>query len=525
MRGSRRVIALVLMLFGALTTASPAETGPSDRPNIVVFLVDDMGWQDTSVAFHASRTPQNKKFRTPNMERLAATGMKFTQAYASCVCSPSRISLVTGLNAARHRVTNWTLRMDTGTDAKHPTLDFPGWNVNGLSPRPGIARTVQATPLPELLKQAGYRTIHVGKAHFGAAGTPGADPRNLGFDVNIAGHAAGGPGSYLGEQNFSGAWRKADRIWDVPGLEAYHGKDIFLTEALTIEAMAQIDRAIADRKPFFLYMAHYAVHVPFAADRRFVERYRAAGLGEIEAMYAAMVEGMDKSLGDIMHRLEFHGIAEQTVVIFLSDNGGLSAHGRGGTPHKHNGPLSSGKGSAREGGIRVPWIVRWPSVTAPGSSCPHPVIIEDIFPTVLELAGAKNWHDRVGRIDGLSLVPLLRGHTPTSERSLLWHFPNSWGPKGPGIGPSSTLRKGDWKLIYYHTDRSYDLFNIASDLGENTNLADAEPARRTAMAKELASLLKEANATMPVVRSTGQPVPWPGESPEDFPKPDRYATP
>lgn len=503
---------LIAVAFAGLwASCLAAATKPSDRPNIIVFLVDDMGWQDTSVAFHTSRTPANDRFHTPHMERLAATGMRFTQAYASCVCSPSRVSLMTGLNASRHRVTNWTLRRDTDTDARHPALDFRGWNVNGLSPKPGTARTVEATPLPKLLREAGYRTIHVGKAHFGAVGTPGADPLNLGFDVNIAGHAAGGPGSYLGEQNFSGAWRKADRVWDVPGLEAYHGKDIFLTEALTIEAIAQMDRAIADRKPFFLYMAHYAVHVPFAADRRFVEKYRAAGLDETEAMYAALVEGMDKSLGDIMHRLEFHGIAERTAVIFLSDNGGLSAHGRGGEPHTHNAPLSSGKGSAHEGGIRVPWIVRWPNVAAAGASCPHPVIIEDVFPTVLEMAGAKNWRERVGQIDGLSFIPLLRGQPPTSARSLIWHFPNNWGPKGPGIGPSSTLRKGDWKLIYYHADRRFELFNIATDLGETTNLADPQSARRASMAAELTALLKAANATMPVVRGTGLPVPWPSE--------------
>ena len=170
----------------------------AEKPNVVVFLVDDMGWQDTSVPFHTQRTPWNERYRTPNMERLAAEGMKFTQAYACPVCTPTRVSLLTGLNAARHRVTNWTFDQDTPTDAKHPLVQPPAWNVNGLSPDPATPRAVCSPTLAQLLREAGYRTIHVGKAHFGAVGTPGADPRNLGFDVNIAGHAAGGPGELPG---------------------------------------------------------------------------------------------------------------------------------------------------------------------------------------------------------------------------------------------------------------------------------------------------------------------------------------
>jgi len=492
------------MASGQLSAAEP-------RPNIVVFLVDDMGWQDTSVPFHSVVTPWNQRYRTPSMERLAAAGMKFTQAYACSVCSPTRVSLITGLNAARHRVTNWTLRKDTGTDARHPTLDFPAWNVNGVSPVPGIPRTVHAVALPALLRQAGYRSIHVGKAHFGAIGTLGADPRNLGFDVNIAGHAAGGPGSYLGTQNFSAAWRKGERIWDVPGLEQYHGKDIFLTEALTIEANKAVDQAVAEGKPFFLYMAHYAVHVPYAADQRFYPKYREAGLDPIEAMYAALVEGMDKSLGDILANVERHGLADNTIVLFMSDNGGLSAHGRGGQPHTHNKPLSSGKGSAHDGGIRVPMIVKWPGVTKPGSRCSQYVIIEDFFPTILEMAGVADYRQVGGVIDGVSFVPLLKqAQGYPQDRPLFWHYPNCWGPTGPGIGPSSTIRQGDWKLIYYHASRSYELFNLATDLGEQNNLAEKEPAIRGRLAAELGKFLASVGAQMPRQRADGQPVPLPG---------------
>lgn len=508
----RKVLAAGAAVLCGLALGSPwAPADAKGPPNIVLFLVDDMGWQDTSVPLHTEVTPLNQRYRTPNMERLAAAGMKFTQAYACCVCSPTRVSLMTGLNAARHRVTNWTLRRDAGNDAKHPTLDFPAWNVNGLSPEPGIPRTVHAVALPDLLRQAGYRTIHVGKAHFGAIDTPGANPGNTGFDVNIAGHAAGGPGSYLGTQNFSAAWRKGGHVWDVPGLEAYHGKDVFLTEALTIEANKQIDRAVADGKPFFLYLAHYAVHVPYTPDQRFYGKYRAAGLDHTESMYAALVEGMDKSLGDVLANIARHQLTDRTIVLFMSDNGGLSAHGRGGPPHAHNKPLSSGKGSAHEGGIRVPMIVRWPGVTNPGAVCRQCVIIEDFFPTILEMAGVRDYRQVGGVIDGVSFVPLLKQtQGRAADRALFWHFPNCWGPKGPGIGPSSTVRRGDWKLIYYHEDQRYELFDLANDLSEQHNLADEEPALRAGLGEQLRRFLVSVGAQMPRVRATGEPVPLPG---------------
>lgn len=490
--------------------AGRAEAKPK-RPNIVLFLVDDMGWQDTSVPFWSKPTPFNRRYRTPNMAKLAAGGMKFTQAYACAVCSPTRVSLMTGLNAARHRVTNWTLRKNASNDRRHPRLQFPSWNVNGLSPVAGIERTVHAKALPAFLREAGYRTIHVGKAHFGAVGTPGADPRNIGFDVNIGGHAAGGPGSYLGTQDFSGAHRGGDRVWDIPGLDRYHGKDIFLSEALTLEANRAVDQAVEAGKPFFLYMSHYAVHVPFAADRRFIERY--AKLHRTEAMYAALIEGMDKSLGDLVANVERHGLADDTIVLFMSDNGGLSAHGRGGKPHTHNKPLSSGKGSAHEGGVRVPMIAKWPGVTEAGSTCAVPVIIEDFFPTVLEMAGVVAPRQIGGTIDGVSFVPLLTGRPGyPKERAFFWHYPNNWGPTGPGIGAYSAMRKGDWKLVYYHDPgrkSRYELFNLADDIAEERNRISEQAERARVLAAELRRFLAETQAQMPVVKQSGRPVEMP----------------
>jgi arylsulfatase A-like enzyme/pimeloyl-ACP methyl ester carboxylesterase len=491
----------------------PPQSSLPKRPNIVLFLVDDMGWQDTSVPFHESTTPFNRRYRTPNMERLAQEGVKFTQAYACSVCSPTRISLMSGQNAARHRVTNWTLRLNASNDRGHPQLEFPHWNVNGMSPVEGIERTVHCTPLPRLLKDSGYRTIHVGKAHFGAITTPAENPLAIGFDINIGGHAAGGPGSYLGTQNFSAAWRKGDRVWDIPGLDSYHGKDIFLTDALTREALKEVDQAVEDEQPFFLYMAHYAVHVPFAADSRFIQSYRDEGLTETEAMYAALVEGMDDSLGEILNRLDEHQIADDTLVIFISDNGGLSAHGRSGPAHQHNRPLSSGKGSAHEGGVRVPMLVRWPNRAPAHQTCTQSVMIEDLYPTILSAAHVAGPRTDFDHLDGHSVIDwILQPDLPHDRKPLLWHFPNHWGPQGPGIGPSSSLRRGPWKLIYYHASGDFELFNLEDDLGESTNLYASHPEIAGSMKLELAERLRQLDAQMPRQKSSGTNVPWPDES-------------
>ena len=261
-----------LVLFVCCRTDNGSEVPKA--PNIVLFFVDDMGWQDTSVPFWKKQTPFNKRYNTPNMERLAAEGMKFTQAYATPVCSPTRVSLMTGMNASRHRVTNWTLKKDSlqPMEKDHEVLEFPHWNVNGMSPVPGDPKAVHATPLPQLLQNAGYFTIHSGKAHFGAIDSPGENPLNLGFNVNIAGHAAGAPESYYGLENF-GNGKAGKEDWAVPGLEKYHGQDIYLTEAITLEALDAADNALEQGKPFFLYMAHYAVHTPIMGDSRYSEKY------------------------------------------------------------------------------------------------------------------------------------------------------------------------------------------------------------------------------------------------------------
>lgn len=500
-----------LCLLITLCSCGEIEKQIPQQPNIVLFLVDDMGWQDTSVPFWSQRTEYNDLYHTPNMERLAAEGMKFTQAYATPVCSPTRVSLMTGMNAARHRVTNWTLMKDAlqPMETNHPTLSFPEWNVNGMSPVEGDPKAVHATPLPKLLREAGYYTIHTGKAHFGAIGTPGDNPLNLGFDVNIAGHAAGAPESYLGTENF-GNGKEGKEVWAVPGLEKYHGKDIYLTKALTQESLSALD-SVKGKKPFFLYMSHYAVHTPIMGDKRYFQKYVDAGLDSTEAKYASMVEGMDKSLGDIMDYLEKNQLEDNTIILFMSDNGGLSAVARGGEPHTHNRPLASGKGSIYEGGIREPMLVKWPGTIKPGSSTDDYVIIEDFYPTILEMAGISN-SNKVQTIDGKSFTSILKGEVANEEeRPLFWHYPNEWGPEGPGIGAFSAIRLGDWKLIYFHQDQHMELYNITNDIGETENMAPTEAEKTREMAQILSEYLIKVNAQMPSDKESGQIIPLPNQ--------------
>ena len=508
-------IGLGLMSFALIsalqTNAQVQKNG--NKPNIIMFLVDDMGWQDTSVPFWSVQTPLNRLYQTPAMEKLAGSGMKFTQAYACAVCSPTRVSLMSGMNAARHRVTNWTLQRNTGVDPKDGDLEFPKWNFNGLQPTDSIENSVQVTTLPQILHKNGFFTIHCGKAHYGAMNTPAANPLNLGFDINVAGHAAGGPGSYLGEKNFGNAQKGSHTLpWGVPGLEKYHGDTINLTEALTREAILAMDQALEKKRPFYLYMAHYAVHAPITADRRFYPKYKAMGLEEPEARYASMIEAMDKSLGDIMNYLDRKGISENTIILFMSDNGGLSAEARGGVPNTHNLPLNSGKGSAYEGGIREPMIVKWPGSVKPASKCNDYLIIEDFFPTILEMAGVKNYKT-VQKVDGKSFVPmLLQKGTTATNRNLFWHFPNKWGPTGPGIGTTSTVRNGDWKLVYWYKDQKTELFNIQEDIGEKNDQAAREPAKVKELSVILGEYLRSADAQRPVLKKTREFAPWPDQN-------------
>lgn len=494
---------------------SLAADGQGERPHIVLVLVDDLGWLDHSLAVPGGGPPSARPFRTPHLERLAREGVVVPAAYAAApVCSPTRVSLMTGQHPARHGVTYWTLHGGRDTSAAHPRLVPPPWRSDSLQPGD--------VTLPALLRGAGYHTIHVGKAHFGARGTPGADPCALGFEVNLGGHAAGGPGSYLGRDQFSAAKRagapaNADNsVWDVPGLAAYHGQDVFLTDALAAEGARALEAGLASGRPVFLHFAPYAVHAPIMANERVADRVP-EGLDPRERAYATMVVSIDDALGTLLEVLDRRGAREDTLVIFTSDNGGLSAHGRGGEAHTHNRPLASGKGSALEGGVRVPLVLSWPGRLVPRGTLLNAWVTQDLFPTLLEAAGVAVASGHV--CDGLSQWPLLTADATEEPglRVLWWHMPHTWGPTGPGIEPFSALVRDHMKLIHYHDGGApragrdpragrLVLYDLAADVAEERDLVTEQPDLTRELATELAARQRAAKVGLSRLKATGEPV-------------------
>ncbi len=471
---------------GSTTATVKVAAGPA-RPNILFFLVDDMGSNDTSVPFLTDSAGNdvpstgNGVYWTPNMATLASQGMKFTRTYAMPVCSPTRVSLMTGMNSARHHVTDWTdtTNVDTSQNSDPSHRAPANWRTQGLEVTPNL--------LPKLLGNAGYRSIAVGKAHFGNQAGTNINPRDFGFDVNIGGKETGRPGSYLGTSNFGSG------NYQVPNLSQYHGQDIFLTEALTLEMNKEIEKSVNAGVPFFAYMSHYAVHDPYDSDQRFINSPRYAGLSGNYKAFATLVEGMDKSLGDITAKLTSLGVAENTLIIFLSDNGSTLARG--------DDPRRGYKGQKYEGGTRVPMIVGWAAPNAanpfqttlnipPASRINDIVSINDLFPTILATAGIPA---PAIPLDGTDLSPYLRG-TPSFHRpqELMIHFPHDHN--GADGDYYTVLHDGDYKLIYSYTPNNYELYNLPVDPHENSNLASAQPTRVMAMARKMARQLNEQNS-------------------------------
>ena len=471
-----------------------------EKPNVVVFLVDDMGPMDTSVPFITDKNgvPQrytlNDWYYTPNMERLAEAGMRFSNFCAQSVSSPSRASLMTGQNAARHGITNWIRSESDNRD------DFGPYDWNWL----GI-RASEYT-LAHLMKDAGYKTIHVGKAHFGPIGSEGEFPENIGFDVNIAGSSIGEPGSYLGENGYG--LIRGTRSRAVPGLEKYHGTDTFLTEALTMEAIGQIDRSVEAGEPFFLYMSHYAVHNPFEIDKRFEGKYLSDSTKSRSAIgYATLVEGMDKSLGDIMDHLKEIGLAKNTLIIFMGDNGGDAPLG----PVREwasCAPLRGKKGTEYEGGTRVPCIISWAEPSGlnavqrrlrikRGAVSTQVCSIMDIYPTLASLTETSVPEDHT--VDGQDLSRLLSGQPdPSREEVFMCHFPHQHNGSY-----FTTYRDGAWKLVYYYNPEhpeapGHVLFNLGDDPFETTDLSSERPDIARKLIGDMIARLQRENATYPV---------------------------
>ena len=509
------------LAMAALPLATQAQT---NKPNIILFLVDDMGWNECSTPFWDQDNPLNDRYRTPNMDKLAAKGVKFTQAYACAISSPSRCSLMSGMNAARHRVTNWTLKYNTNTDKTSDLVNLPDWNYNGIQPDTctqarDLDNTTLCTGLPQILKDNGYYTIHCGKAHFGSrTTTSGATPEAFGFDVNIAGNEAGGPGSYLAADNYSNA------SYTIQGLDEYAEQGLFLTEALTQAAMKALQTPIDNNQPFYLYMSHYAIHVPYSKDERFASNYDnyydpliGDYLNQSEKNHAALIEGMDYSLGELLAFLEKQSdeVQKNTIILFMSDNGGQATSGvRQGTfCRTPMYPLRGGKGSAYLGGVREPMMVYWPGVTEAGTVNDNPVMIEDFFPTIIEMAGIDSYSTSQ-TVDGQSFVPIIKGEKTSTDRAFIWHFPNIWGEskdRSEGFGCYSAIIRGDYHLIYFWETQEKRLYNIREDISELYNIVDDQPELAASLAQQLTDSLKAYNAQRPTLKSTGELVPWPSE--------------
>jgi arylsulfatase A-like enzyme len=493
-RRTRHAIVKCILIAVGVLFAFPLKA--EDKPNILIFIVDDMGLMDTSVPFltdgegKPKKYPLNEFYRTPSMENLAGRGMRFEQFYANSVCSPTRISIMTGQSSARHHSTQWIRSENNNRGPQGP----PDWQWEGI--------TRDHITLPGLLSANGYHTIYAGKAHFGPFGVYGEFPHNFGFKVNIAGCSYGAPGSYYGTDGFG--WIKGRKKRAVPDLEKYHGKDIYLTEALTIEMKAALKNAVAEKKPFFATMAYYAVHTPFQPNKRYLKNYQDAAFPEKAKVFATMIESMDTSLGEILQQLEDLGVAEETLVLFLGDNGSDAPMGETHTIAS-SAPLRGKKGTHYEGGMRVPFIAAWakpnsdnllqkklPIVT--GAITTEMASIHDIFPTLLQLAGVE--HDST--IDGQNLAPALKGEKWGADRDFLMHFPHSHRSSYYTV-----YRLGDWKLIYHYTkpkEERCELFNLARDPSEANNLAESEPEELKRMFNAMVKALENAGAQYPVAK-------------------------
>ncbi|MCX5673777.1 MAG: sulfatase [Planctomycetota bacterium] len=431
---------------GALRAMAGAPAGP--KLNFVFFLIDDMGWMD--LACQGSRF-----YETPHIDRLAAQGMRFTNAYAACpVCSPTRASIMTGKYPARLHVTDWI----AGHVRPFAKLRIPDWTKY---------LPLEEVTIAEALKPAGYATASIGKWHLGGEAYW---PDKQGFDLNFAGTHQGQPPSYF-------APYKIQTIPSAPDGE-------YLTDRLAEEACKFIEKS-KDR-PFFVYLPHYAVHSPLMAKKETIEKYKAKAKPEDaqrNTTYAAMIQSVDDSVGQVCAKLEALGLADRTVVLFMSDNGGVA-----GTTS--NAPLRAGKGTLYEGGIREPMIVRWPGVVKAGATCDEVVTSVDFFPTLLEMAGARA--EGAANIDGVSIVPLLKQAGRLSREAVYWHYPHYHNTL-----PGGAVRAGDWKLIEYFEDGRVELYNLKQDLSETKDLAAAMPEKAADLRKKLADWRTRVGAQMP----------------------------
>ena len=446
-----RTLFLIPLLFCALAGCEQnISDDPLARPNIVFILIDDMGWMD--LGYQGS-----PYYESPHIDALARSGMIFNQAYSNAPnCAPTRAALMSGQYAPRHGV--YTVASAERGESRFRQL-IPTTNTTELD--------TAIVTLPEALQEVGYVTGHFGKWHLGSGIHA---PESQGFDVANLG--------------------RTDRHHFVqPDPE---GPEVYLTDYLTDEAVSFIDAHAA--QPFFLYLSHYAVHTPIEAKDQLIERFREkpGAAGHNDPTYAAMIQSVDEGVGRIVQQLEEQGIRDNTMIIFMSDNGGYG-------PITDMAPLKGAKGMLYEGGIRVPLIVSWPAAVEAGSQSEEPVISLDFYPTLLDAAGQN--HEGL-LLDGESLVPVLTQEQPLSRDALYWHFPayleayrdmnTPWRTT-----PAGAIRQGPYKLIEFFGENRLELYHLGNDIGETQNLADAEPERVRALHEKLRLWREAVQAPVP----------------------------
>lgn len=430
----------------------------SSRPNILFIMIDDLGWMDLACQ-------GNPLVETPNIDRLARQGMRFTDAYAAApVCSPTRAAILTGLSPARLHLTNHTPDQKRFTPDDAPLLPAPMHNELSLN----------YVTIAERLKDSGYRTAFMGKWHLSGPdrGDPKLEPTAQGFDLNIGGAGYGGPPSFWDPyQNPNITDRK-------PGE--------YLPDRLAAEAIEYIGQKSV--QPFMLFLWPYTVHWPMEAPDELLKKYETrTGPGLNDTRYGAMIEAMDTAIGRVLAELDRLKLTDETLVIFTSDNGGY-----GGVAD--NRPLRKEKGYLYEGGLRVPFIARWPGRIEPGTLCREPVISMDFYPTLLEVAGLKS--DPAIPLEGVSLIPLFDGKESLGRDALYFHYPNYAFHRSNRLG--SAMREGNLKLIEYFDDGAIELYDLSRDIGESVNLAEMKPEQAKIMRAQLAAWRKQVDANMPI---------------------------
>ena len=473
----RYLAAFAVAISLAGCTGSSTDGIGASPPNFLILLVDDLGWTDLGCF-------GSDYYETPNIDQLAADGIRFTHGYAACtVCSPTRAALMTGMYPGRTNVTDWI----PGHQRPRAKLRPPDWTMK-LEHR--------HTSLAEALGAAGYRTAHVGKWHLMPRYEPEVmmdfAPERHGFERNIGGNEWGAPGSYFHP------YERADRNRVSPLPEGGREGD-YLTDRLTDEALQILDDFRDE--PFLLYFPYYTVHTPIQAKPEDQARFEPLSDPEKRhrnPAYAGMLAALDRSVGRLRDGLAELGIAERTVIVFTGDNGGLDRKGpdgRMGNPTE-NDPLRAGKGSVYEGGVRTPTIYYWPGVTPSGAVSDTPVITVDVYPTVLEIAGVAGDSDHNQQVDGVSLAALLRNpDSGLSRETLYWHYPHY---HNGGATPYSAMRDGDLRLVHFYEDDRVELYDLAQDVGEERDLAETMPEKARELLDQLNAWRAEVGAQPPV---------------------------